>query len=377
MPNNTNNDGFDDPTDFSMTQFQLLDEHLRCPICKELYNTTIMLSTCSHSFCALCIRRSLSTEQICPKFRHWRESRKYFLNMDKGQQCSQSEQTRSDLESIVIVDDDDSEDFIPSDLPRTPSFSSNHSTVKNKRRSTRIQQNSQSHNDDQHLSIPSQQLQPSSVKDEKLKLSSMVQCPVCLQHMKYSVLDLHIEKCLQGDSRIPSEPVQRANSSSSSNNSLMMQMSNSHKSRQKQVDLGKKPVKQVYTMMNDKELRECLRSLNLPDHGDRQTKIWRHKEYVNLYNANVDSENRVSAKVLIDRLQAIERLRSSNSQLKRKLTDPDEHRSKYADHFSQLILDVKKRKSTIVEGDDNTDNDTTTTITTTATPTTEQCFPSK
>jgi len=62
-------DGFDDPSDFNAVQLSTLDEHLRCPICKEIFDATMLLSTCSHSFCALCIRRSLSTEQICPKCR--------------------------------------------------------------------------------------------------------------------------------------------------------------------------------------------------------------------------------------------------------------------------------------------------------------------
>jgi E3 ubiquitin-protein ligase RAD18 len=62
-------DGVDDPSDFQALAFQQLDEHLRCPICKEFFDTTMILSNCSHSFCALCIRRSLTAEQICPKCR--------------------------------------------------------------------------------------------------------------------------------------------------------------------------------------------------------------------------------------------------------------------------------------------------------------------
>ncbi|KAI7898100.1 uncharacterized protein BX663DRAFT_490365 [Cokeromyces recurvatus] len=371
MPYTNKKESFDDPTEFTTTPFQLLDEHLRCPICKELFNTTIMLSTCSHSFCTLCIRRSLSTEQICPKCRKpayenslihnydldnvvrlWRESRKLFLELDKKttieqQQEENIEQVSSDSESILIVDDDDkSEDFIPSNLKNTRS-----SYNKSTRKSTRLQKNEASNIDDdqqqqqhhhhhqqQQQHIPSQQ-QNSPANEKDLKLSSMVQCPVCLQYMKYSVLDLHIEGCLQGDRRIPPDPIQRSNSypsSSSSNHSSNNSTSISlQPKKQKQVDLGKKPVKQVYTMMSDKELRECLRSLNLPDHGDRQTKIWRHKEYLNLYNANVDSDNRVSAKVLIERLQAMEKLRLSNNQLKRKLTDPDEHKTQAVTKLEQ------------------------------------------
>lgn len=62
-------EGIDDPSDFQANAFQDLDEHFRCPICKEFFETTMILSTCSHSFCALCIRRSLNTEQNCPQCR--------------------------------------------------------------------------------------------------------------------------------------------------------------------------------------------------------------------------------------------------------------------------------------------------------------------
>lgn len=62
-------DGIDDPLDFKSSHLQTLDENLRCPICKEFYDTAMILSTCSHSFCAICIRRSLASEQCCPKCR--------------------------------------------------------------------------------------------------------------------------------------------------------------------------------------------------------------------------------------------------------------------------------------------------------------------
>lgn len=62
--------GIDDPTDFNNLAFQGLDDHLRCPICKEFFNTAVILATCSHTFCSLCIRRSLSAEEVCPSCRH-------------------------------------------------------------------------------------------------------------------------------------------------------------------------------------------------------------------------------------------------------------------------------------------------------------------
>lgn len=41
---------------------------LRCQVCKDFYNTP-MITTCSHTFCSLCIRRCLTSEGKCPSCR--------------------------------------------------------------------------------------------------------------------------------------------------------------------------------------------------------------------------------------------------------------------------------------------------------------------
>lgn len=104
----------------------------------------------------------------------------------------------------------------------------------------------------------------------------MVECPICSQHMKYNVLDRHIDRCLQGDSRIPPDPPQPSSSSHPLSNNLALasnpsnskmkvpsilkrQQQQQQQQKMKPIDLGKKPVKLVYSMMSDKELRDCLR----------------------------------------------------------------------------------------------------------------------
>lgn len=44
------------------------------------------------------------------------------------------------------------------------------------------------------------------------------------------------------------------------------------------------------------------KELGLPDSGDHKVLVKRHKEYITLYNANIDSTNPVDAKVLRKRL---------------------------------------------------------------------------
>jgi hypothetical protein len=57
-----------DPTDWQDTKLPFispLDAALRCEVCKEFY-TAPMITTCSHTFCSLCIRKALHNDGKCP-----------------------------------------------------------------------------------------------------------------------------------------------------------------------------------------------------------------------------------------------------------------------------------------------------------------------
>lgn len=64
-------DALEDSTDWLKTPLSSLaavDSALRCQICKDFYQTP-MITSCMHTFCSLCIRRSLSTDGKCPACR--------------------------------------------------------------------------------------------------------------------------------------------------------------------------------------------------------------------------------------------------------------------------------------------------------------------
>lgn len=42
-----------------------VEDSLRCQVCKDFYKTP-MITSCSHTFCSLCIRRALSNDGKCP-----------------------------------------------------------------------------------------------------------------------------------------------------------------------------------------------------------------------------------------------------------------------------------------------------------------------
>ena len=60
-----------DPSDWLRTPLSQLgpvEQALRCQVCKDFFDTP-MITSCSHTFCSLCIRRCLTTDSRCPACR--------------------------------------------------------------------------------------------------------------------------------------------------------------------------------------------------------------------------------------------------------------------------------------------------------------------
>src|ERR1700761_6531519 len=75
-------DDVTDSTDWlttSLASFTPLDAALRCQVCKDFYDTP-MITSCSHTFCSLCIRRCLSSDGKCPTCRTEDQSSKLRRN---------------------------------------------------------------------------------------------------------------------------------------------------------------------------------------------------------------------------------------------------------------------------------------------------------
>lgn len=60
-----------DPSDWlntPVTQLSTVEAALRCQVCKEFFDTP-MITSCSHTFCSLCIRRCITNDGRCPTCR--------------------------------------------------------------------------------------------------------------------------------------------------------------------------------------------------------------------------------------------------------------------------------------------------------------------
>ncbi|CAF1414004.1 unnamed protein product [Rotaria sp. Silwood1] len=57
---------------------------LSCPICLDLFNKTMVTTTCLHRFCADCIHRWLKSEnKVCPTCRKILKSKRYLRSDDR------------------------------------------------------------------------------------------------------------------------------------------------------------------------------------------------------------------------------------------------------------------------------------------------------
>lgn len=57
-----------DPSDWlqsSIPKLAPVESALRCQVCKDFFDTP-MITSCSHTFCSLCIRRCLTSDGKCP-----------------------------------------------------------------------------------------------------------------------------------------------------------------------------------------------------------------------------------------------------------------------------------------------------------------------
>jgi len=91
---------------------------------------------------------------------------------------------------------------------------------------------------------------------------------------------------------------------------------------------------------------------DLPTYGDRQQLLRRHAEYMNLYNANLDSVEPKSETELRqmlrdwERTQRTDQFRKDASKIWRQSIDSQDYHSKYKDHFAMLIEQAQRNRNT-------------------------------
>ncbi|KAJ5585025.1 uncharacterized protein N7459_004825 [Penicillium hispanicum] len=320
-----------DSTDWLGTPLSLLaplESSLRCQICKDVFQNPVITS-CSHTFCSLCIRRSLSSEGKCPICRsndqelklrrNWavQEFVETFMNARK----SVLDLARKEAERLARGEDSEAE------------------SSPKKRKLGRLEQ--------------SEDLQAHDASSQRVRRSQRVKVDAPdLQDTPEVIEDSQDEEYYPG--------------LSSTTPDLWIDLMSPQKmvwliarSLQPQARIGKSSPTKLdrlpsmnYSLLKDNMMRKKFRELGIPDWGPRQLMQRRHTEWMNLWNANCDSKSPKTKRELLRELDIWERTQgghATGSSLLEKNTimaKDFDTAGWSADHdtdFKRLIANARKR----------------------------------
>lgn len=244
---------------------------MRCHICKE-YLKSPVLTTCGHIFCSICIRRNLSVSQKCP--------------------LCHEETYESGLRKILLLDG------------IIHWFEKNRTALQSALKIDNIDNSQSGHSDNNDIE----------------PLPNTAKCPICNKRMGLEELQSnHIDKCLSGPQKAAPPPGKHPllSSSSSSSPAFSSPASSSIDTFFNQIQpkniKAKQRLPNLDTSLSMPKLREKMATLKLPTNGNRNQLESRMKEYINLYNSNLDSLHPVSEYVLLNKLKNWENIVSSMS----------------------------------------------------------------
>uniref|UniRef100_A0A1A8M7X9 RING-type E3 ubiquitin transferase n=1 Tax=Nothobranchius pienaari TaxID=704102 RepID=A0A1A8M7X9_9TELE len=371
----------------SLACLKSIDTLLRCPICFDFLNIT-MMTKCSHNFCSLCIRKFLSYKLLCPlcntplteqDLRNNRLLDDLVLNF----QTARQELSKANFESPPISPKTPAS-VAKCKTPREKGQSPGNSILSNffqKKPQTPSRKESQEQNvqwgkrqgaqtlrtneTDLHLrnsqsrvvvkkelmdedmsakcvtpvkqeevASHSQSLRPetahSSMQAQDEKPIIKVECPVCSVSVAQHFINKHLDICLSSEGKKDS-------------------LRSSH------IKARRPMAKLVYNLLSIQELKRRLKENHLSVQGSRDQLIKRHRDFVLLYNSQCDSLNPKSAEEIAKEVEASEKKRNLHGKTKPVLVfsknqseeEIDEmnsnYRKQHSSDFSRLIAQVRGR----------------------------------
>lgn len=360
-------DEFTDSTDWLPTPLAALaplDSSLRCQVCKDFF-TTPMITSCSHTFCSLCIRRYLSQEGRCPACRDSDQEIKLRRNWVVEELVANFSSSRKGLlayatAAAVEKRDVDGVDERPKKRRRMLENRANGI----ERRSTRSQSKKTTSEASQQSAPSTQEVvddseEGSVYEDSEFKSpplvngktdpnNGLVACPCCQRRMKETLINSHLDKCIAGDSHTP---VDDASSPAPQNAQITPPGTIAYAQRNPSKQNDRLPFIN-YTLLNDNSLRKKLRDLGIPNHGSKDLMRRRHTEWVNLWNANCDSTNPISKRQLLQELRVWEDTlgrqgdKAVTAGFMAKDFDRDRHVKTQKTNFDNLIKQARQKKAT-------------------------------
>ncbi|XP_058024293.1 E3 ubiquitin-protein ligase RAD18 isoform X2 [Ahaetulla prasina] len=343
-----------------------VDNLLRCGICFDYFNTAMIIPQCSHNYCSLCIRKSLSYKPQCPiccmvatgpdlkNNRILDELVQNFISarqrlfqavLDSPSISSQALlPKKTSLQGHILNSPDGL--FLKQKKQCADTFPVNenrHLKSADKDKNIKIKEEENPCSSEESYEAGGKEVANTaptgSIRNSEMpstsatKFVTKVECPVCGVPVQELHINNHLDSCLTRDEK---------------KDSL-------RSSGQKRKLLPKL----VYSLLSDRDLRKRLKEHGLSTQGTKQQLIKRHQEFVHMYNSECDSLNPKSVAEIVKELENIEKTQAQLDATKPKEdsmiftkhqteNEIDEihkdYRKKHKAEFQLLIDQMKKRK---------------------------------
>ncbi|EAW19240.1 E3 ubiquitin-protein ligase RAD18 [Aspergillus fischeri NRRL 181] len=338
-----------DSTDWLETPLSLvspLESSLRCQVCKDFFDNPVITS-CSHTFCSLCIRRCLSTEGKCPACRSSDQELKLRRNWAVQELVEAFQNARpSMLELARKAANSRLDGEYATGQPAAKKRKVDQEDGPDASGPEGIRTRSQSRRGNSQAEPVVVDAIEDDQDEEYIPEDGLVACPICGRRMKNEAVFQHLDICT-GDPA----PLKQA-----SFGSLQPMSPASRKSK----DVTDKPPERLptinYSLLKDNVLRKKLKDLGIPNWGPRPLLQRRHTEWMNLWNANCDSKAPKSKRELLHELAVWERTQGghaapsseSSNTVMRKDFDAAAWSNNHGDEFKRLIANARKRKDAVI-----------------------------
>ncbi|WPH04485.1 Hypothetical protein R9X50_00737600 [Acrodontium crateriforme] len=328
-----------DSTDWLSTPLSslaALENALHCEICKEFYDTP-MITSCNHTFCSKCIRTSLSNDGKCPACRSADQASKLRNNWALQEVVASFLAGREEVLRVArergrkgkrkrIGEDEEDGGRV----------------TRSKSQRLAASQTSQA----EAFEIEGEEEDDGDFEPEPVLDDGLVECPLgCGKRMAIEAVEPHLDRC-EDEKKQTSQPKPRP-----INGFGTAPKTSTYEAPRPQDRLSELN----YAMIKETALRKKFTDLGIPNWGSKQLMVKRHTEWVNLWNANCDSNRPRTTRQLLQDLDTWERTQGGkataaqgqNSGVMRKDFDGVGWQNKHQDEFSRLIAEARKKKNTI------------------------------
>ncbi|PWY87527.1 postreplication repair E3 ubiquitin-protein ligase rad18 [Aspergillus heteromorphus CBS 117.55] len=339
-----------DSTDWLDTPLSLvapLESSLRCQVCKDFFDNPVITS-CSHTFCSLCIRRCLSTEGKCPACRSPDQELKLRRNWAVQELVEAFQNARASVldlarKAAAAAKESESEEGVTEPVTKKRKVQAE-GADNGGAAPEGVRTRSRARGANPHVDRVAVEVIDDTTDEEYVPEDGLVACPICSRRMKNEAVFRHLDSCNGAGAPAPPKPV--------SFGSLQPMSPASRKT----VDLTNKPLERLpiinYSLLKDNVLRKKLKDLGIPNTGPRPILQRRHTEWMNLWNANCDSRNPKLKRELLRELDIWERTQGGHAQqsgdtvdgVMRKDFDAAAWSTSHDDDFKRLIANARKKK---------------------------------